>query len=155
MQIKKELEDVACALLLAGCAKEVSYADFHKAATEVEKHQFTLATATMKGTIKDDGEETKVDYTCELAYTVTLGVSAWAPKNTADITNKKALLLATFANMTAADVQEESDTKYYAGSTFKVVSENGTANFNKFGLITSMNSKEDGSDYKVTFKWSK
>lgn len=120
--------------MLTGCAKQVSYAEFHDAATKVEATPNTKAVVTVKGSY---GSE---NYDGHATFVHALGV--WAPKLADGDDTAVSLVFAFVLNATAATVVETENTKYYVGGGFEVKDDNGSMKFDKYGYMTSMSAKD-------------
>lgn len=164
--MRKSLRAVAlfgvAALALTSCAKKVSYEEFHKAATAVEKNPYK--TAKMTGIIKssDDSSSSTQNIDAELKYQSiasvgSLSASVWTSDNAT-----AALIINT---LTAGIITEDENSTYYAGGSFKVVTKveekdsegkttataTSTTTFNEYGLLTSIKGKGTGDTSKETF----
>lgn len=154
---------LSCVALLAGCAKTVTYDDFHKAATAVETNPYTTAhmTGTVKSSSSDTTSETKID------STFTYSSSLWQAKELVSKDSVYAILLNT--NI-AASVGNSDSITYYTGNGFKVVYKDtttdsdtgktttnytGTWEWNEYGYLTSINGNAESSKYNIKVSYSK
>lgn len=141
------------ALTACSSAKSVDYKTFHEKALEAAEKRVTECDYTkvvVKGTMKSDGEESKLD--------TTLAVEKGVPK----MESMEQMVAALLASMTAETITDDDESKYYVGGGFRVVADNedvkGEAKFDKYGLPTlyKVEYKADSSNStNITLKWSK
>ena len=141
------------ATALTGCAKEVTYAEFHEKAAAAEKDSYATAVLKFKGTTRSDGATTELNKSIEYTKTALLG---WQVKEGQDASIVYTTIGAIVLSTKASSVSEEDSYKYYLnGSEFKVTDSTRNVEFDKYGCITSYAEKGDTSDFKVTVKYSK
>lgn len=150
MKLVKVLSMLAVAsFCLMGCASKCDYAKFHdeavKAAEKAKSVKFSKV--VVKGTYVDsDNKKQSYD---DVKVEFDSGVFA-----STNITHLDEVAVALILNaLTAQNVSEDESCTYYAGSSFKVVTEsdNGksTVEYNKYGLLTLI--KDADSNLKVSY----
>ena len=150
MNLRKVILPVmgVAALLLAGCAKEVSYDEFHAQAVEAAKKEVEYTKAEINMDLTRGGLALKGSATYD-----------WATKK---VTGDAAVVLVApgFIATTAVLVPSEANTKYFLdGENFKVETTGdnaGKAEFEGHGLLTYLeyDNTEDGHGW-VRLAWSK
>lgn len=149
MSLRKVLPLLGASVLaLTSCGKQVSYAEFHEAALKAEKHPYSSAVVTAKGTYKDGSTETKFDG--KASFVVAIGV--WAPKLADGDDAAVATLFTVLLNVYASEVADGGENvKYYVGGGFEVKNEDGSVKYDKYGCLSSMK----GTDWSVKVSYSK
>ena len=152
--LNKVLIGVASLAMLTACASKTDYASFHEKAVAAfkEAKEVSFSEVVLKGTSKDEDGEHKYD-----GLTIKFEKGSFKATNISHLDEVAAALMLSF--LTADLIPEESDVTYYAGSTFKVVSQDedskGTMTWNKYALPTAVKtSDKDGnqSNYTVSYK---
>ena len=150
MNLRKVILPVmgVAALLLAGCAKEVSYDEFHAQAVEAAKKEVEYTKAEINMDLTRGGLALKGTATYD-----------WATKKvTGDAV--VALVAPEIMAVTAVLVPSDANTKYFLdGENFKVETtgdQAGKAEFEGHGLLTYMeyDNNDDGHGW-VRVAWSK
>ena len=157
MKLRNVLPMLAVATFaLAACASKVDYDKFHEQAVAASKEagDQTFEKVVFDGWYKDDADKKQDIGKVEIKFNKGVFVNKTAILSDAELAAKEMAIAAMLNLLTADKIGEEENTTYYAGSTFKVVSEQDgdkyTAEFNKYGLLTSMS----GDDAKYTVKYS-
>ena len=135
----------APALVLCSCAKKCSFEDFQKKVSEIEKAP-KITEITVKGYAKSEGETIEVEKT-----TVKVGEIPTTEEAA------KAYMLATVMaamNVVEFAIVEDPDLTYYAGSTFKVKSEEATIEWDKYGNCTSIEGEMEGSEVDISASYT-
>ena len=158
MKLNKVLPMLAVATFaLAACAPKVDFAKFQEKAKAAVKKESGYKKAVVKGTEKGDffgaSTELKFDHTFELDGKV------WKLAKGDENLAAEAARGMLEERVTDAAVEEEKHCTYYAGSTFKVIYEDGDdkmeAQYDKFGYPTIQKGKMGGLEYDVKISWSK
>lgn len=137
------------ALALTSCLSKVSYADFHSAATSVEKHSYTKAKFSGKWKTSALGMSVELDMS---DVTFNYSNSIWAAADGTGVT--QITLGESMLAATAALAAESSDYTYYTGGGFKMEKTSSTKEYtewNEYGLMTKIT---DG-DNTLTVSYSK
>ena len=158
MKLRTVLPMLAVATFaLTACASKVNYEEFHKKAVEaVEKAKdVSYSKVVVGGYTKDeDGKKEEFD-NVEIRFEKGAYATKSALLSDPVAYASEGILVGMLTALRADMIGEEENTTYYAGSTFKVVSEKDgdkyTAEWNEFGLLTSM----DGDGTKYTVKYTK
>ena len=152
MKLRTVLPMLAVATFaLAACAPKVDYAKFHELAVKAAEKakEASFSKVVLDGyEIDEDGKKQEFDN-----ITVKFEKGAYAASSITHLDEVAvAILLQT---LVAENIPESDKVTYYAGGSFKVVSEEdgkkNTMEWNDLGLLTSMN----GDDGKLTVKYSK
>ena len=156
MKLRTVLPMLAVATFaLAACASKVDYAKFHEKAVEASKKESGYKKVTLKGSSKSSFMGATVEIKFDHVYEK--DGNDWKKTKGEDGAADLAALAIIVGRV--SDVQEEENTTYYAGSTFKVVYEKDddkmTEEFNGFGLLTSEKGKANGSEVDLKVSWSK
>ena len=156
MKLRTVLPMLAVATFaLAACAPKVDYAKFHELAVEAAKEaaKQTFEKVTFDGWYKDGDKKEEIGKV-EIKFKEGVFVSKTSILSDAELAAKELAVAAMLNVMVAEAIPEDEKTTYYAGGSFKVVTEDEdgkyTAEFNKYGLLTSMS----GDDGKYTVKYS-
>ena len=156
MKLRNVLPMLAVATFaLTSCASKVTYKEFHEKAVEAAKKakEVSFSKVVFDGYYEDEGKKEELK-NIEIKF----DKGEFAPKSEMSLSEgyMNEVAVAMILQMITADVipeDEEGKTTYYAGSSFKVVSEEDgkkyTAEWNQYGLLTSM--KGDGSEYTVKY----
>lgn len=136
---------VAPALVLCSCAKKCSFADFQKAVEEI-KEAPKITEVTIKGSIKFEGEELKVGKT-------TLKVGSM-PSDEEALKAAELFEMIYQVKIGYFALVEDENAKYYAGSSFKVKTENVTYEWDEYGNCTSIEGEEDGEEVDISCKYT-
>lgn len=158
MKLRTVLPMLAVATFaLAACASKVDYAKFHEKAVAAAKEakEQVFEKVTFDGWYKnEDGKKEEIGKV-EIKFNKGVFVNKTSLLSDAELAGKEMGVAFMLNALTAENIGEDDDFTYYAGSTFKVEikDEDGksTAQFNKYGLLTSMT----GEDGKYTVKYSK
>lgn len=134
----------APALVLCSCAKKCSFADFQKAVSEIEKAP-ELKSITIKGSIKEDGEEIKIKKT-----------KITEDSKESDISEDVifAVSIMTMNHVGLYAIAEDKDVTYYAGSSFKIKADNLTMEWDKYGFCTSIEGEFEGAEVDLSASYS-
>lgn len=142
----------AALVLLTACGpSKVSYDKFHEEAVNAAKLEVPFTKVVLNGYTNYNGLKVEFDKT----------TYQWKDgKPTTDDNSVAALAgLKVFVYDAAFVGNNESFTYYFGNGSFKVTmkaeQDNGTATFNKYGLLTSMKGKVSGVEQNFTVKWSK
>ena len=154
MKLRNVLPMLAVATFaLAACAPKVDFKKFNekaKAAAEKAK-DVSFSKVVVNGEIKMSG------YSVEFKdVTVKFEKNAFS----GSLTDEKQIMVVGYLNaMRAEAITESKDAVYYAGTTFKVESTSkdaeGKMEWNKYGLLTLLDTKSGDDFMKVTAKYSK
>ena len=138
------------ATALTGCAKEVTYAEFHEAAVNVEADKNTKVTVKATGGMTIAGlyvTFSSANNTGTFSKSATGAYVADANCPLAIATIGTTQLLAV-----AGLVDESESVKYFLdGSAFKTESEGTTWKWNEFGFVTSYKTNQ----VSITYSYSK
>ena len=152
--LNKVLIGVASLAMLTACASKCDYAKFHEKAVAAynESKSVSFSQVVVKGSAKDEDGEHKFD-------NVTVKFENGAFKATNITHLDEVFAAAMLSAMTADLIPEDSDVTYYAGSTFKISSQDedgkGTMTWNKYALPTVVKTTDkDGgqTNYTVSYK---
>ena len=158
MKLRTVLPMLAVATFaLAACAPKVEYAEFHEKAVAAAKEaaKQTFEKVTFDGWYKDDDGKKQEIGKVEIKFKEGVFVNKTSILSDAELAGKEMGVALILNAVVAQSIPEDEKTTYYAGDTFKVVSEDEedgkyTAQFNKYGLLTSM----QGEDGKYTVKYA-
>lgn len=158
MKLRTVLPMLAVATFaLAACAPKVEYSKFHELATEAAKKakDVSYSKVVVDGyEIDDEGKKQEWD-NLEIRFEKGAYTTKSALLSDPEAYAKEAVAVLMLSAMTADMMPEDEHCTYYAGGSFKVVSEEdgkkNTAEFNEYGLLTSLS----GDDGKMTVKYSK
>ena len=150
MQLRKVLPLLAVSTFcLVGCASKVDYAKFNeqaKAANEKAK-DVSYSKVVLDGYYTDDGQKQSFD-----KVTVKFEKGSYAATDILHLDEVAYALV--LEGLKAQNIPNDDKATYYAGSTFKVVYDDGEKNtyeWNQYGLLTSIK----GSDSKLTVSYTK
>ncbi len=129
---------------LVSCATKTDFATFKEKAVAAAKQESPYVKATVKGTAKDKGSETKVNFKYNKKGLI------WVPAE-ADLIATTIGAVVFTNNVVFYAGAEVADATYYVGSTFKYELGDLTVKFNKYGQVTSY----AGEGYKLTVSYSK
>lgn len=150
-------------LSLTSCGKQVSYTEFHEAATKVEPINYQTCRASIETTSKDSSGYSKSTET----YTFFRDDGVWNSNDFDLLEIVKKTILLTYMVLRADGVMESETTKYYTSiNGFECVDsdESGnkvTRNFNSYGYLTQYSSVVKNSENNSTsttsylFSWQK
>ena len=157
MKLRTVLPMLAVATFaLAACASKVDYAKFHEQAVEAAKQakEQTFEKVVFDGWYKDDDGKKEEIGKVEIKFNKGVFVNKTSLLSDAELAATEMGVAFLLNALTAENIPEDEKTTYYAGGSFKVVAEDEdgkyTAEFNKYGLLTSMS----GDDGKYTVKYS-
>ena len=123
------------AMLLCGCAKKCSFADFQKSVSEIKFNEDDLESVTVKGKITDDGKVYEIAKTKFSEDTKDEDVSEEASL-------AFGLLIGNYVGLYS--IYEDKSTTYYAGSSYKIEKEGLKMEWEKHGLCTSIEGEYKG-----------
>ena len=158
MKLKTILPMLAVATFaLSACAPKVEYKEFHEKAVAAAKEakEQTFEKVTFDGWFKnDDGKKEEIGKV-EIKFNKGVFVGKTAVLSDAEKAATEGSVAFMLNLLVAENIPENEKATYYAGDTFKVVVDDEgdkyTAQFNKYGLLTSMDGESEG---KYTVKYS-
>lgn len=150
--LNKLVLGAASLVLLTACGpSKVSYDKFHEEAVNAAKLEVPYTKVVLNGYTSYNGLKVEFDKT----------TYEWKDGKASTNDNSVAALagLQVFAMNATVIGNDENFTYYFGNGSFKVTmkaeQDNGTATFNKYGLLTSMKGKAMGVEHNFTVKWSK
>lgn len=162
--LNKVVIGMASLALLAACGpSKVSYEKFHEKAVEAAKLESGYTSAVLNGKMKstDDGKSVEYEFKDFKVENMTNGRIDLTKLSLSDLAklSEQMIFAIGLVSYEAVEVENDKDVTYYAGDTFKVSGKTkeaeGSYEFNKFGLITSMKVKGEITNGDLTVTWSK
>ena len=153
-------------LALTGCGRKVEYSEYKEAAKKAdeaaEKVDIKKAVLTSKGkmTYSVLGVETSVDFDGKVVMEEDENGNLKLNEEKSTLQKKEAAytIVASLAFVTASMIPEDSDATYYVGNLgVSYKDEDGNTakyEFNKYGMVTSYNSKSDKGNMKFSISYT-
>lgn len=134
----------APALVLCSCAKKCTFEEFQKKVAEINLDGVELESITVKGSFTINGKEYEVKKTKIDENTSASEVSVEAIE---------AAMIMEMLHVSEFAIVEDEKATYYAGSTFKVKTEEVTIEWDKYGMCTSIDGEYEGYAFDLTAKY--
>lgn len=162
--LNKVVIGMASLALLAACGpSKVSYEKFHEKAVAAAKLESGYTSAVLNGKMKstDDGKSVEFEFKDFKIENMTNGRIDITKLSLSDLAklSEQMIFAIGLVSFEAVEIENDKDVTYYAGDTFKVTGKTkegeGTYEFDKFGLVTSMKVKGEVTNGNLTVKWAK